>query len=422
MNESGDGVRITQKVRCRLVSSELEIRDDTVAYYNISQDNYVLLEIEDVIGGYGLKISAEWGPEPFHLTTRNRAGEILCQTGYGWSVKYAEEEEEGCWFLTKSEEADQYDARLYVRLSNLIVYREGVARLKLCYTDGAQEGPYSYIQLQKVPCALRIEKFEPETGTVRMTGSSGMADAALTWCVLGAERCVLNPGNRKVPPVGTESVSVTGTSVFTLSAFGRERSIEKSTVVYAYEELNCDLFQVLPPKYYAGCPAEISWKLSGETKGIQLFRDGNLIRGELPGQGTFTDSDFGKSYTLAFQRGTRQLELTCDREPDERESVLLFEMDCDERDDTFHLKWETFHGKNIRLYIYYRPRDIIEPDGVSFTYVDRYRRRLISKAARGDERWRLDQDKDYPVYCILRLENVYGEKVEKHLEYRKKNA
>ena len=424
-----------EKVHCYLKESCLEVRDDTVSYYNIEQDNYVLLAADDVSGDYAIKISAEWGQDAHHLTIRYRAGEILCQTGYGWKAEYIEREAEDYWLITRTGDSCQYDACFYIRLSNLKIYRAGVARLALCYTKDGTDGPLSYVQLRKVPPALRIERFEPERGTVTPAAKDGKSSAfaRLTWCVLGADRCMLNPGNKEVPPAGAETVLVSNTEAYTLSAFSGGKSVEKCTYIYWYEDVNHDTFQVTPHKYYADCPTTLEWNIKGNVREIQLLKDGELAAVDLKCTENQTRLLGGAVYTLKFIRDGKMEELRYEREMDERVCILQFQAKYNERQDAFHIIWETYYALHVKLFVSFRRRavndrkpeldELPEPDrgrtaAEKNGYVNSLEFLPISSKWRGDEWWRLEHDDRFPVYFILQAENVYKERVERHIEYR----
>lgn len=409
------------RISCRLVRACLEIRSDEIAYYNIEQDNYCLLEIQGVPDGCGIKIAAEWGAEPYHLTTRNRAREIVCQTGYGWKAAFVEHETELYWMLTRTEAVKRYDPILYVRLSNLIVYNEGMARLKLNFTADEQEGPASYIQLEKRPCSLRIDSFEPEEGTVNPPRQPGENNAVLNWCVSGARRCVLNPGNIEVPPVGSMAVSVMKNCIFSLSAFNQNISVEKTTMIYTYGTVSHDLFNVIPHKYYMGCPTAVHWKLQGEVSDIQLWSGGKQLRKDLSPEGSLMEGELQEEsdapeYILSFQRAGESVELCYEREPDERESVILLRISYDEPHDAFHIRWETFKAKRAELLVFYRKKS--DSAGEEKQFVNRHELIKISSERRGDERWSLEHDRNFSVHFLLRAVNAYGEEIEKHVECR----
>lgn len=404
------------KVRCRIVDESLEICSDEITYYHIEQENYCLLELDDIPDNCKIKITAEWGPAPYHLTTSNRAKKILCQVGYGWEVAFFEEETEIYWLLTRTKAMRRYEAHLYVRFSNLTVYNEGVARLMLSLVENDQEGPLTYVQLKKRQCPLRIACFEPEEGTVSPPLHSGDTNATLCWCVLGAERCVLNPGNIEVRPVGRLPVSVTKNSVFTLSAFSQKKSVEKSTIIYTYEEIGHDLFSVAPHQYYLNCSTVIRWKLLGNVSHIQLWSGQKQIQKDLPPEGEMTNKDGAPEYTLSFLRGEERVDLCYERRPNEREAVLQFQVSYDERLDTFCVQWKTFKVKKSNLLAIFRKES--DTDEEKFQFVNRHELITISSSPNGEAFWSLEHDKAFPVIFLLRVTNSYGEEIEKHAVYK----
>ncbi len=393
---------LTERPSGRLVAARLEIRDDLIRTYEIEQENYILLEFaEPEERNYGIRIWMDAGVGETELTTAGRMNEILCQAGNGWTaVKEIFAAGAVSWRLSRSEEAEGSCTRIYALFQSVIVYRAGTAQIHFCYCSDDVDGPHSGAEVRKTEQKLRIEGFYPQPGTFDAPDQ----EVLLTWCVLGADSCLLNPGNQKVEPVGSRLVTGLMGRHWTLTAVRGKESAERSIRLFAYQDVVTEYVHIRPEKYLFGGTDELRWNVDADKLVIEWGKE----QKEMPVNGLMTVKNSCSEYVFHRWKDGLELENVYARNPDPKYPVILFDVEAREEtvdggtvETSYLVTWKVGKCERTALNLFYK-----KEKSAQYTLLVRNVKRT------GEEIWKVQREEGCPVTFILNI----GIKKEKEQE------
>lgn len=172
-------------------------------------------------------VTMPWGEEPWQATSLSQAQNIRCSVLRGdCQINRISDPKIGdYWLLTRRSFQEPY---LQIKLEGIHVSEEGLTCLRvLGNSPNIAKGIWYQAPIFKKKIPLQIDQFTANKRTVEKG-----TIIKLSWRILGAQSCVLNPGNLPVRAVGSKEFAVTEDSLFTLRAYRGRQAVSKNLIVY----------------------------------------------------------------------------------------------------------------------------------------------------------------------------------------------
>lgn len=220
-------------IDCRVFPEILELSVEALENDSMLVNNVMQLRI--TLPGHRegemLFITFPWGETASDFTNKEWGQAIRASTASEWKLNEAENEEWGKYWVL---EAKGKGAKpLTVQFEHINILTEGISCVRVLRGD--RDSP---VLLWEAPVLKEMQRLRIESFTAKHRTIPQGDPVELSWCALGSDYCMLDPGNIMVPQAGEKKVYTEESRIYTLRAVKDGRAVSKQLRVYIRRKEN----------------------------------------------------------------------------------------------------------------------------------------------------------------------------------------